>query len=88
MGGIRVSVLDLELLTASLSRGRAHQESRATVAAGGGAGVWAGCVLTSGSALQMRRALFLGASALLLPWLQCLPCGPGALDSLSCPALW
>ena len=66
VGGIRVSVLDLELLTASLSRGRAHQESRATVAAGGGAGVWAGCVLTSGSALQMRRALFLGASALLL----------------------
>lgn len=66
MGGIRVSVLDLELLIASLSRGRAHQESRATVAAGGGAGVWAGCVLTSGSALQMRRALFLGASALLL----------------------
>ena len=66
VGGIRVSVLDLELLIASLSRGRAHQESRATVAAGGGAGVWAGCVLTSGSALQMRRALFLGASALLL----------------------
>ena len=31
---------------------------------------------------------WVGASALLLPWLQCLPCGPGALDSLSCPALW
>ena len=46
--------------------GSAHQEPRTIVAVGGGVGVWAGCVLTSGSALQMRRALFLGASALLL----------------------
>ena len=66
VGGIRVSVLDLKLLTAGLSRGSAHQEPRTIVAVGGGVGVWAGCVLTSGSALQMRRALFLGASALLL----------------------
>lgn len=29
-------------------------------------GVWAGCELASASVLQMRRALFLGASALLL----------------------
>ena len=33
---------------------------------GGETGVWAGCVLASASVLQMRRALFLGASALLL----------------------
>lgn len=66
MGGIRVSVLDLKLLTASLSKGSAHQEPRTAVATGGGAGMWAGCVMISGSALQMRRALFLGASALLL----------------------
>lgn len=34
---------------------------------GGEAGVWAGCLPASASVLlQMRRALFLGASALLL----------------------